>query len=167
MSYAPTVVHAAAEASSGSPDYLTIGLVVLLGVMVIFMFRNSRKRKRDAEELQNKFVVGAEVMTQHGIYGTLVSLDDEKNEAVIETTPGTKLRVHRQTISRVIDPVEAEEDVIEEPAGSELESPSPQLNEDHAIHVGDSHSGEPQFGERVGDEASDKPKRAPRKKAAE
>lgn len=152
MSFAPTVVHAAAAASSGFQlDPLTIGLVLLLAVMVIFMFRNSRKRKRDAEELQNKFVPGAEVMTQHGIYGTLISIDDEKNEAIIETTPGTKLRVHRQTISRVIDPVEAQEDVIEEP--------SPAVNESHAIPAG-----EPQYGERTVDE---KPKRAPRKKAAE
>ena len=75
--------------------------------MIFFMFRNSRKRKRDAEELQSKIVPGAEVMTQHGIYGTLISVDDEKNEAIIETTPGTQLRVHRQTISRVVDPVEA------------------------------------------------------------
>ncbi len=132
-------------------DPLTIGMLVILAVLIFFMFRNSRKRKRDAEELKDKFVPGAEVMTQHGIYGTLLSIDDEKNEAIIETTPGTKLRVHRQTISRVIDPVEAEEDVIEEPA-------APSLNEDHAIEAS-----EPQYGERV----EDKPKRAPRKKAAE
>ncbi len=151
MSFAPTVVHTAAAASGGFQlDPLTIGLVLLLAVMVIFMFRNSRKRKRDAEALQNKFVPGAEVMTQHGIYGTLISVDDEKGEAIIETTPGTKLRVHRQTISRVIDPVEAQEDVVEEP--------SPSVNESHAVPAG-----EPQYGERV----EDKPKRAPRKKAAE
>jgi len=152
MSFAPTVVHTAAAATGGFQlDPLTIGLVAVLAIMVIFMFRNSRKRKRDAEELQNKFVPGAEVMTQHGIYGTLVSIDDEKNEAIIETTPGTKLRVHRQTISRVIDPVEAQEDVIEEPA-------APAVNESHAIPAG-----EPQYGERV----DEKPKRAPRKKAGE
>ena len=153
MSFAPTVVHTAAAATGGFQlDPLTIGLVLLLAVMVIFMFRNSRKRRRDAEELKNKFVPGAEVMTQHGIYGTLISIDDEKNEAIIETTPGTKLRVHRQTISRVIDPVEAEEDVIEEPE-------VPSVNEDHAIPAG-----EPQYGERIDE---DKPKRAPRKKAGE
>jgi len=153
MSFAPMLVAAAAKPAPG-PDYLTIGLVAVLAIMVIFMFRNSRKRKRDAEELQNKFVPGAEVMTQHGIYGTLVSIDDEKNEAVIETTPGTKLRVHRQTISRVIDPIEAQEDVIEEPT-------APSVNESHAIPAG-----EPQYGERT-DTAVEKPKRAPRKKAGE
>ena len=162
MSYAPTVVHAAAATTSGGIDPLTIGLVVLLAVMVIFMFRNSRKRKRDAEQLQNKFVPGAEVMTQHGIYGTLISVDDEKNEAIIETTPGTRLRVHRQTISRVIDPVEADEDIIEEPAGADLDAPAHELNQDHAIPAGD-----PQYGERVGEDVDEKPKRAPRKKATE
>jgi len=156
MSFAPTIVHAAAAPAAGFQlDPLTIGLVLVLAVMVIFMFRNSRKRKRDAEELQNKFVPGAEVMTQHGIYGTLVSIDDEKNEAVIETTPGTKLRVHRQVISRVIDPVEAQEDVIEEPT-------TPSLNESNAIPAG-----EPQYGERTEGSADEKPKRAPRKKAGE
>jgi preprotein translocase subunit YajC len=166
MSYASTIVHAAAAPAAGGIDPLTIGLVVLLAVMVIFMFRNSRKRKREAEALKDKFVPGAEVMTQHGIYGTLISIDDEKNEAIIETTPGTRLRVHRQTISRVIDPVEAEEDVIEEPSGSELETPTHELNQDHAIPAGD-----PQYGERVGESVDggvdEKPKRAPRKKAAE
>jgi preprotein translocase subunit YajC len=162
MSFAPTTVHTAAAATTGGIDPLTIGLVVLLAVMVIFMFRNSRKRKRDAEQLQNKFVPGAEVMTQHGIYGTLIYVDDEKNEAIIETTPGTRLRVHRQTISRVIDPVEADEDVIDEPSGSQLEAGTHELNQDHAIPAGD-----PQYGERVGDAIDEKPKRAPRKKAVE
>ena len=154
MFFAPILVHAATKPAAGI-DPLTIGLVAVLAIMVIFMFRNSRKRKRDAEALQNKFVPGAEVMTQHGIYGTLVSIDDEKNEAVIETTPGTKLRVHRQTISRVIDPVEAQDDVIEEPA-------APSVNESHAIPAG-----EPQYGERTAGSADEKPKRAPRKKAGE
>jgi preprotein translocase subunit YajC len=161
MSFAPTIVHTAA-ATTGGIDPLTIGLVVLLAVMVIFMFRNSRKRKRDAEALKDKFVPGAEVMTQHGIYGTLISIDDEKNEAILETTPGTRLRVHRQTISRVIDPVEADEDVIEEPSGADLANSGHELNQDHAIPAG-----EPQYGERTGDSIDDKPKRAPRKKAAE
>ncbi|HEY4152399.1 MAG TPA: preprotein translocase subunit YajC [Pseudolysinimonas sp.] len=159
MSFAPTIVHAADAPASGgflSDNFLTIGLVAVLAIMIIFMFRNSRKRRRDAEEMKDKFVPGAEVMTQHGIFGTIVSIDDEKNEAVIETTPGTKLRVHRQTISRVIDPVEAQEDVVaDEPA-------KPSINESRAIPAG-----EPQYGERTVVSDGDKPKRAPRKKAGE
>ncbi|CAN5582319.1 hypothetical protein BH09ACT4_BH09ACT4_05320 [soil metagenome] len=122
-------------------DPLTIGLFVLLAVVIIFMFRSSRKRRADAEKLQSTMVPGVEVMTQHGIYGTLVSLDEDKNEAIIETTPGTKLRVHRQTLARVVEP---EQVVTDE---QEMEAEAGVID--------------PEFGERVEDE---KPKRAPRKK---
>jgi preprotein translocase subunit YajC len=155
MSHLSTIVHAAAAAGGFTLDPLTIGLVLLLVVMVAFMIRNSRKRRRDAEELKNKFVPGAEVMTQHGIYGTLISVDDEKNEAIIETTPGTRLRVHRQTIARVVEPadIDPSKDLVDdEPAEAEV-------NTDHAIPAG-----EPQYGERTTE--AEKPKRAPRKKPA-
>lgn len=124
-------------------DPLTIGLFVLLAVVIIFMFRSSRRRRADAEKLQTQMVPGVEVMTQHGIYGTLVSLDEEKNEAVIETTPGTKLRVHRQTLARVVEPDEV---VTDE---EELEAEAGEITP----------ADEPEFGERT-----EKPKRAPRKK---
>src|SRR6187402_2518402 len=155
MSQIFTTVHAAAAAGGFTLDPLTIGLVLLLVVMVVFMIRNSRKRKRDAEALKSQFVPGAEVMTQHGIYGTLISVDDEKNEAIIETTPGTRLRVHRQTIARVVEPadIDPSKDLVDdEPAAAEV-------NTDHAIPAG-----EPQYGERTTE--ADKPKRAPSKKPA-
>jgi len=130
---------------------LNVGLFGLLAVVIIFMFRNSRKRRRDMEELQDKMVPGAEVMTQTGIFGTLISIDEETNQAIIETTPGTKLRVHRQVLARVVEPEVPADDVVEP------EARGVQLNED-------SISSDPQYGERV-DET--KPKRAPRKKPTE
>jgi preprotein translocase subunit YajC len=135
MSFLVSLLPAAdAPKSSGNffqDNFLTIALVAVLAVMVIFMVRNSRKRKRDQEELQNKFVPGAEVMTQHGIYGTLISIDEEKNEAIIETTPGTRLRVHRQTVARVIDPVDIdpEKDVVEDAPEVEAAQGAPEYGE--------------------------------------
>jgi preprotein translocase subunit YajC len=131
----------------GGIDPLTIGLFVLLAVVIIFMFRSSRKRRAEAEQLQTKMVPGVEVMTQHGIYGTLVSLDEEKNEAIVETTPGTRLRVHRQTLARVVEPEEVvtDEQVVE----ADLDTPD---------------ATDPEFGERT---EEPKPKRAPRKKPTE
>jgi len=136
MSFLTALLPAATTTTSTgnffSDNFLTIGLVVVLVIMVVFMVRNSRKRKRDAEELQSKFVPGAEVMTQHGIYGTLISVDEEKNEAIIETTPGTRLRVHRQTVARVIEPseIDPEKDVV-----ADDETPTAE--------------GEPAYGERI------------------
>jgi preprotein translocase subunit YajC len=138
----------AAPAQVGLPSdlLLNIGLFALLAVVIIFMFRSSRKRRADAEKLQTQMTPGVEVMTQHGIYGTLVAIDDEKNEAIIETTPGTKLRVHRQTLARVIEPDEV---VTDE---QELEAEAGEITP----------ADEPEFGERT-----EKPKRAPRKKPTE
>jgi len=141
-------------------DPLTIGLFALLAVMIIFMFRNSRKRRRDAEEMQAKLQPGAEVMTQHGIYGTLISIDEEKNEAIIETTPGTRLRVHRQTVARVVDPVLAEEDVVEEITDGS-DAPAVETVDETRARL---ENGSPAYGERVEDE---KPKGSSRKKASE
>lgn len=133
-------------------NFLNIALFGLLAIVIIFMFRNSRKRRRDMEELQDKMIPGAEVMTQTGIFGTLISIDDESNQAIIETTPGTKLRVHRQVLSRVVEP---ELPVIDT---TEAEPRGVRLNEDNAI------SSDPEFGERS---EETKPKRAPRKKPTE
>jgi len=96
-------------------------LVALIAVMAFFMFRNNKKRQQEALKLQDGLVPGAEIMTQHGIYGTLVSIDRESNEAIIETTPGTRLRVHSQTVSRVIEPELPEADeAVDEPSEPEF-----------------------------------------------
>ena len=71
-------------------DPLTIVMVVILAALVFFMFRNSRKRRRDQDETRSKMVPGAEVMTNFGLYGTLLSVDESDNTALIETSPGTR-----------------------------------------------------------------------------
>lgn len=84
-------------------DPLTIIMLVVLAAMIFFMFRSNKKRKAQAEELQTKMVPGAEVMTNFGIFGELVAIDEERNEAHIEIAPGTVIRVHRQVLARVVD----------------------------------------------------------------
>lgn len=128
------------------PDPTLLLLMGLVAVMAIFMFRNSRKRQAEAHRLQEQMVPGVEVMTSHGIYGTLLSLDIEKNEAIVETTPGTRLRLHTQTITRVIEP--------EVPEPEDFDVPEP---EDFGDATDDaSGSSEPRFGERRDEPGSDR-----------
>jgi preprotein translocase subunit YajC len=155
MSVALSTSVAAAAAAPGGIDPLTIGFVVLIVILVLFMFRNSRKRRRDAEALKSKMVPGAEVMTQHGIYGTLLSIDEDKNEALIETTPGTVLRVHRQVLSRVVEPIEADDEAIHD---------EPDDHEELDQVADTTPEGEPEYGERI---TEDKPKNASGDKAAD
>ncbi len=113
---------------------LTIIMLVVLAALIIFMFRISRKRQRDAAALRDKIQPGADVMTNFGLYGKLLSIDEDDNTALVETTPGTIIKLHRQTITRVVEPE------VEQP----VEAAEPQLNEDHAIPLGD-----PEYGERI------------------
>ena len=126
-------------------DPLTIVMVVILAALVFFMFRNSRKRQKEQAETRSKMVPGAEVMTNFGLYGTLLSVDEDDNTALIETSPGHVVKVHRQVLARVVEPKTPELD--------DTDAARPELNEDHAISVEPS---EPEFGERI-DDAPKKP----------
>mgnify|MGYP000344974036 CR=1 FL=1 len=112
-------------------DPLTLIMLAVLAVLIFFMFRNSRKRQAEQRELQTKVVPGATVMTNFGVFGTILSIDEEENRVELESSPGTVLTVHRQTIARVVEPVDA-------PAEAAA-----------AI------DGEPEFGERRDDSPND------------
>ncbi|GAA1057137.1 hypothetical protein GCM10017608_08470 [Agromyces luteolus] len=112
-------------------DPLTLIMLAVLAVLIFFMFRNSRKRQAEQRELQTKVVPGATVMTNFGVFGTILSIDEEENRVELESSPGTVLTVHRQTIARVVEPVEAPAE-----AAAAIE-------------------GEPEFGERVDESPND------------
>ncbi|AND16314.1 preprotein translocase subunit YajC [Rathayibacter tritici] len=116
-------------------DPTIILLVLLLAVMIIFMFRNNKKRQRDAENMKNNLQPGVELMTGSGLFGTVVSIDDEANKIVIESTPGTLLTIHRQAIARLIDPsentVETADEVEVEPLAT---TGSPEFGERDSAH---------------------------------
>ena len=135
-------------------DPLTVGMLVILAVLIFFMFRNSRKRKADQEALRSQIVPGAEVMTNFGLYGTLISLDDVSKVAELEVAPGNIVRVHSQTIAKVVtdepgaagEPRSVEEAMaIANREAEERERAA--LGDDAAVPAA-----EPQYGERV-DEA--------------
>jgi preprotein translocase subunit YajC len=132
------------------------------------MFRNSRKRKQQQEELKSQIVPGVEIMTNFGMFGTLKSVDEISNVAEVETSPGNVMRVHRQTIARVVNNDEVEpgtprsvEEAMEIANREAEDRERAQLNEDSATPVG-----EPEYGERVEPEAK-KPGRGSSKKTNE
>lgn len=98
-------------------DPLLLAMMAVLALFIFFQFRASKKRKAEQEELGTRMVPGAEVMTQFGVFGTLLSIDEEKNEALLETTPGTVIRLHRQTILKVVEDEPISEEVVDEADG--------------------------------------------------
>ncbi len=100
-------------------DPISLFMVAILGLLIYFMIRNSRKQRRTQEELAEKLKVGAEVMTSFGLYATLVKLDDENNIATLDVGKGVTLRVHRQAVTKVVENEPAEQ---KSPAQAESDS---------------------------------------------
>ncbi|WIB27929.1 preprotein translocase subunit YajC [Curtobacterium sp. MCSS17_015] len=113
-------------------------LIIIIVAFAAFMFYSSRKRKKQQSETASQMVPGARVMLSFGLYGTLVSVDDEKVTADVEIAPGTVITVHRQTLSRVV-PEETPE-AVDTTATTEHET-------DDVTEL----NGEPIYGERVED----------------
>ncbi|HWL61041.1 MAG TPA: preprotein translocase subunit YajC [Microbacteriaceae bacterium] len=130
----------AAPAQTG-PDWLLIGMVVLLGVMVFFMFRNSRKRKAEQEKLKGTMVPGVEVMTNFGLFGTIIELDEVANTAILELSPGNRVKVHRQTLVRIVEPAG-------EGSGPRSVEEAMEIA-DREQRERDAAAGEPRYGERI------------------
>jgi preprotein translocase subunit YajC len=147
-------------------DPLTIGMLVILAVLVFFMFRNSRKRKAQQEELRQAIVPGKEVMTNFGLFGKLKSIDEVSNEAELEVAKGVVIRVHRQTIAKVVDPT-----VVDPTAPRSVEEAMAIANREAeereaATKVPAKVEAAPAYGERI-DTTVKKPVRRTTKKAGE
>jgi preprotein translocase subunit YajC len=100
-------------------DPTLILIAVALAVFVFFQFRSSRKRNKETAARQAAIAPGVEIMTNFGLYGTVLSIDEDTNMALVETTPGTVIRIHRQTILKAV-----EDEVPEVSATEDDESPS-------------------------------------------
>ncbi|NYG08579.1 preprotein translocase subunit YajC [Phycicoccus badiiscoriae] len=91
----PATLAAVAASGGGSPvaSLLIFALPVLL---ILFMVFSQRRRQREVQSLQAALVVGDEVCTTSGLYGTIASLDD--STATLEISPGVTVRFDRRAI---------------------------------------------------------------------
>jgi preprotein translocase subunit YajC len=84
-------------------DEISLFMIAVLGLLIYFMIRNSRKQRKTQAELGEKLKPGAEVMTSFGLFAKVIEIDEEKNVAVLEVAKGVKVRVHRQTLTKVVE----------------------------------------------------------------
>jgi len=143
-----------------SQTYLILIVAVLLIGFMVFSSRRNRKRQAD---LRSTIVPGVEVMTNFGLFGKLLSVDDATNVAEIETTPGTIVRVHRQTLSKVVASEELAPSTGDTPRSVEeaMEIANREQADREAAAKVDSEA--PAYGERIDDPITKATtKRAPR-----
>lgn len=97
--------------------------VLILLFFWIFLIRPQQRRQREVAAMQSAIGVGDKVMLTSGIFGTVVSLDDDR--ATVELAPGAVVEVMRAAIGRVDGPT-AEQAADEQPAdGSAADDEQP------------------------------------------
>ncbi|WP_416952823.1 preprotein translocase subunit YajC [Nocardioides sp. T5] len=83
-----------------------VALLPLLAILALFWFmvvRPQQRRQKEVVRLQQSIEVGQRVMMSSGIYGTVVSLADDR--ARLEIAPGTQIDIARAAIAKVDEPL--------------------------------------------------------------
>jgi preprotein translocase subunit YajC len=75
-------------------------LVLILLVFWLLIIRPQRRRAQQQSATQSSLGVGSEVMLTSGIFGRVVSLEDETIQ--LEIAPGTTVKIARQAVVRVV-----------------------------------------------------------------
>ncbi|WP_159609176.1 preprotein translocase subunit YajC [Glutamicibacter sp. JC586] len=91
-----------AQAAGGGFSPSLILMVALFAVLIFMMFRGRKKQAAQQEKLKTNTVPGAKVMTNSGIFGTIVGVDAE-DRVQVEVANGVVLTLHRQAISTFLD----------------------------------------------------------------
>jgi preprotein translocase subunit YajC len=93
------ILAASSKPSSSSSTFLLI-LVVLVAVFYFVMIRPQSRRRRQVMEQQRQIQPGQRVRTTAGMYGTVVSVED--NDVVLEVAPGVQVRYLKRAIMEVL-----------------------------------------------------------------
>lgn len=78
--------------------------VLIVGVFWFLVARPARRQQQKLRATQGGLMIGSEVMLGSGIFGTVVSLDEENLR--LEVAPGTQLKVARQAVVRIVEPTD-------------------------------------------------------------
>ncbi|NUP48659.1 MAG: preprotein translocase subunit YajC [Catenulispora sp.] len=106
----------------GSPVFLI--WIVLIGAMFYFMMIRPQKRARQSQvDMLQHLQPGAQVRTTAQIMGTVVEVGEDW--AVVETTPGTRIKFGKPAIVGIILEDDAEQAEAAEDAEGEADVPTP------------------------------------------
>ena len=81
-------------------------LLPLVAILALFWFmvvRPQQRRQKAVVSLQNSIEVGQRVMMSSGIFGTVMSVTDDR--ARIQIAPGTEIEIAARAIAKVDVPV--------------------------------------------------------------
>lgn len=101
-----SILAADPAAQAGLLSPMNLLLFAMFALLIFMMVRKQKKTKAAAEEQRAKLAPGVEMMTNFGLFGKVISIDEAENKIVLEISPGTTATVHRQTVAKIIAPEE-------------------------------------------------------------
>ena len=105
--FSSSILAADPAAPAGLLSPMNLVLFAMFALLIFMMVRKQKKTKAAAEEQRSKLAPGVEMMTNFGLFGKVLSIDEEENKIVLEISPGTTATVHRQTVAKIIASEEA------------------------------------------------------------
>ena len=88
-------------------------LVAILALFWFMVIRPQQRRQKEVVRLQESIQVGQRVMMSSGIFGTVISITDDR--ARLEIATGTQVEIARAAIAKVDAPVTGQADPSDEP----------------------------------------------------
>ncbi|MFT5603028.1 MAG: preprotein translocase subunit YajC [Flavobacteriales bacterium] len=83
--------------ADSQPDYsFPIMMILMFAVVWFFILRPQKKKQKELEEQRKQIQKGDTVITAGGIYGKIITLDEET--VIIATEDGSKLKVTRTSV---------------------------------------------------------------------
>ena len=107
-------------------------LFAMFGVLIFMMIRKQKKTKATQQEQRSKLAPGVEMMTNFGLFGKVLAIDEDENKILLEISPGTTATVHRQTVAKIIEPQEADVTVPEDASSLTLGLDKPEASTESA-----------------------------------
>lgn len=95
-------------------DPMSLVMLGLIGLLIIFMVRNGRKRREQMAQMHAGIVPGAEVMLQSGIFGVVDHIDEDDDNRVTIVSGTSSMVVHRNAIGSIVQAVDAAEEPEED-----------------------------------------------------
>src|SRR5450755_1398071 len=85
-------------ANNGTFSFIILGAMIL--VFWLFMIRPQAKKAKLAKEFQQNLQKGTKVVTIAGIHGTINKVNDDNTTIMLETSPGSYIKIEKSAISQ-------------------------------------------------------------------
>jgi preprotein translocase subunit YajC len=114
----------AQDSQGGSSLIAFLPLLLMGGIFYFLLIRPQQRRAKAQQALLRSVEVGDEIVTTAGVFGTVIEIDDVDEIVTVEIAPGTRIRMVRAGIGRVVsDDDEALDDEIEADAPDGQDGP--------------------------------------------